>query len=201
MMKICLVSVLAAFAAILAGCGSTKPALGATAPGRFDGLVLNPRHTAPPIVLRDYTGHTVSLRADRGRAVFLTFLYVHCPDVCPLMAAALARAQSQLGDMAGRVRILAVSVDPKGDTPESVRRFLAARDAIGRVDYLIGTRRQLAPIWHAYGIATSVHGNAVSNGHTAVVFGITPQGKIVVVYPSNFTPPQIVHDVPLLLRG
>jgi hypothetical protein len=40
----------------------------------------------------------------------------------------------------------------------------------------------------------------VTVGHTAIVYGITATGRMSVVYPSNFTPEQIVHDVPLLAR-
>ena len=40
-----------------------------------------------------------------------------------------------------------------------------------------------------------------AEAHTAIVFGITSSGKIVEVYPSSFTPADIVHDVPLLARG
>jgi hypothetical protein len=38
-------------------------------------------------------------------------------------------------------------------------------------------------------------------GHSAIVYGITASGRIAVVYPSNFTPAQVVHDVPLLARS
>ena len=33
--------------------------------------------------LRNYDGSSFSLAAQRGKAVFVTFLYAHCPDVCP----------------------------------------------------------------------------------------------------------------------
>jgi protein SCO1/2 len=189
----------------LSACGSSaKPrhnTAPTAAPQRFQGIVLTPPKTAPGLALRDYTGQPVSLASLRGHAVFLTFIYTHCPDVCPLIAAGLAAVQRDLGALANRVRIVAVTVDPKGDTPKAVRLFLAARGAVGRMYYLIGSHRQLLPIWHAYGIATNVNGNSVRNGHTSIVFGITPEGKVVVVYPANFTPGEIVHDVPLLLRS
>ena len=43
------------------------------------------------------------------------------------------------------VRAVAVSGDPAEDTPASVRRFLAARRAEGRLDYLLGEERSCAP--------------------------------------------------------
>src|SRR5438874_1410408 len=34
--------------------------------------------------------------------------------------------------------------------------------------------------------------------HSALIYGISGSGKITTVYPSNFKPSEIVHDVPLL---
>ena len=44
---------------------------------------------APAFTLDDQFGKRVSLADYRGKAVLLTFLYVECPDVCPLITAAL----------------------------------------------------------------------------------------------------------------
>ena len=58
----------------------------------------------------------------------LAFIYTHCPDVCPLIVAKLHNALLRLGSQAAKVQVVAVSVDPKGDTPETVKAFLAARE-------------------------------------------------------------------------
>jgi cytochrome oxidase Cu insertion factor (SCO1/SenC/PrrC family) len=34
--------------------------------------------------------------------------------------------------------------------------------------------------------------------HSALVYGISGSGKITTLYPSNFKPQQIAHDVPIL---
>jgi protein SCO1/2 len=71
--------------------------------------------------------------------VLLTFSYDHCPDVCPLIIAKLHNALLKLGPQARRLQIVAVSVDPKGDTPASIRAFLSAHEMTGRMEYLIGS--------------------------------------------------------------
>jgi protein SCO1/2 len=121
--------------------------------------------------------------------------------VCPLIVAGLAAAQRQLPRAARRAAMLAVTVDPRRDTPTAIRTFLGARDATGRVDYLLGTHAQLMRIWKAWGVAVQLGSGRVTNGHSAVIYGITASGRMAVVYPSNFTPAQIVHDVPLLARS
>lgn len=188
-------------AALLSACGSSSPPNpNAIHPG-FQGLIIRPQKPAPPLALRNYTGQPINLHSFRGRAALVTFVYTRCPDVCPLIVSNLAAAQRQLGSEAGRLQIIAVTVDPKRDTPSAVKTFLSARRAAGRMDYLIGSRKQLLPIWNAWGIAVTVNKYEATEAHTALVFGITPSGKIAVVYPSNFTSAQIVHDVPLLAHS
>ncbi len=194
-------------AGVLGGCGSSGVATGDTTGNGgvvgtgFQGLVIKPQKAAPALALRNYTGAPVNLDSYRGKAVLVTFVYTHCPDVCPLIVSNLAAAQRQLGARASHVQIIAVTVDPKNDTAGAVRKFLVERGAAGRMDYLIGTRRQLAPVWKAWGVAVTVNKYEDTEAHSALVFGVNPQGKIAVVYSSAFTPAQIVHDVPLIERG
>jgi protein SCO1/2 len=189
------------FGAVVGGCGSHSGASGTTAGSTFAGLVVGQPKPAPVLALRNYNGQPVNLTAFRGKAVLVTFVYTHCPDVCPLIVTNLAAAQRELASEASKLQIIAVTVDPKNDTPGAVRRFLAERGATGRMDYLIGSLKQLLPVWRAWGIAVTVNKYEQPEGHTAVVFGITPSGKIAVAYPSNFSPADIVHDVPLLAHS
>jgi protein SCO1/2 len=191
----------------LGGCGGSGAA---TAPGTgpgtgtgtgLQGLVLRPAKAAPALALRNYTGAPVRLSSLRGRAVFVTFVYTHCPDVCPLIVASLASAQRQLARRASEVRILAVTVDPRRDTPTAIRAFLSARDAIGRMDYLIGSPAQLTRVWKRWDVAVTEGAKRVTAGHSSVIYGITGTGRMAVVYPSNVTPAQIEHDALLLARS
>jgi protein SCO1/2 len=189
------------FGAVVVGCGSSSRASGTTSASAFEGLTLDPPRPTPALALRDYNGHAADLAALRGNVVLVTFVYTHCPDVCPLIVSNLAAARRELSSEARDLQIIAVTVDPKRDTPNAVKQFLAARRAANAMDYLIGSRKQLLPVWKAWGIAVSTNKYEQTEGHTAVVFGITPSGKIAVAYPSSFTPAEIVHDVPLLARN
>jgi protein SCO1/2 len=199
-----LLGVLLGASLAVAACGSSsssRPTADAVHPG-LQGLILRPQKPAAPLALRNYTGAFVNLASFRGRAVLVTFLYTHCPNWCPLIAANLAAAQRQLSpSQARQVQIIAVTVDPKRDTPSAIRAFLAARDAGGRMDYLIGGPKQLARVWKAWDVGVVVDKNKLTTGHSDIVYGVTAAGRLAVVYPPNFTPAQIVHDVPLLARG
>lgn len=171
------------------------------APPRFDGPAIKGPRRPPDFALVDQNGQRVELYALEGKVVLLTFLYTRCIDVCPLTAARLNGALRLLGRARSRVRVLAVSVDPKGDTPSSVRAFVRGHGLLAQFHYLTGTRRTLAPIWRAYGVqSTAQAGGHVD--HTLYTLLLDRAGRGRVLYDSTASSPSIAHDVRLLLgRG
>lgn len=169
----------------------------------FAGETLSPRAPAPSLGgLRNYLGEPVGLNSYRGKAVFVTFLYTHCPDVCPLMTAELHNTLERLGpERSKQLQIVAVSVDPHGDTRQAVARFVDEHGMRGRMKYLIGNVHELARVWEAWNVGSepdSVNPEFVA--HSALIYGIGASGRLTTIYPSNFKPSQIVHDLPKLLE-
>jgi protein SCO1 len=190
----------------LAACGGSHPAAQETQqnadaraiPASYNGPTMASPAPEPPLTGRDYLGQPVDLAADRGHAVLVTFLYTHCHDTCPLITAELHAVLGQLGPKASMVRIVAVSIDPGGDTPAPVAAFLARHEMTGKMKYLIGSRRTLEPLWRAWGITASDPTIDDKVSHTSLVYGITASGLVTVVYPANFNPSDVAHDVPIL---
>ncbi len=199
-----LVVIGAATAVLALGNGSSSPKLPGNAKkaspaNGFAGATLTPIKQAPPISLDNYLGKHVTLAQYRGKAVFVTFLYVHCPDVCPAIASALRVVRKDLGPENSKVRMIAVSVDPHGDKPSSVARFLAQRGMTGKIQYLVGSAGQLAPVWKKWNVGSRQDSsNPELVAHTALVYGVSGSGKLMTIYPANFKPRDIVHDVPKL---
>lgn len=210
-----LAGIVCAAAAVLAGgCGSssktsstaasTLSTTSSTSQTTTAGLkaagVLSPVQAAPPLSLRNYLGQRVNIASYRGKAVLVTFIYTHCPDVCPLITSNLRVAQNLMGaTTAKKMQVIAVSVDPRGDTPKTVATFLAAHEMTGRMQYLIGSARELAAVWKAWGVGSerdAEHPELVE--HSGLVYGITGSGKRLTIYAANFKPADIAHDVPLL---
>lgn len=161
--------------------------------------LLTPVTQAPPLALHNYNGETVNIDSYRGRAVLVTFLYTHCPDVCPLITSQLRVAQNQLGANASKAEIIAVSVDPKGDTRQSVERFLQAHEMSGRMKYLVGSPKELAAAWHAWGVGSERDTqNPELVNHSGLIYGVTGSGKRATIYAASFTPAEVAHDVPVL---
>ncbi len=179
------------------GAGAKKSAQGQ----RLDAAaVLTPVREAPPLRLKNYLGQPVNLASYRGKAVLVTFLYTNCPDVCPLITSNLRVAQNLMGAAtAAKAQIIAVSVDPKGDTPKAVATFLARHEMTGRMQYLVGTARELAKVWKEWGVGSERDANQPQFvNHSGLIYGITATGKRLSVYAADFQPSEIAHDVPLL---
>jgi protein SCO1/2 len=194
-------SLLAALLAVAAiGCGGSD-STSTTAKPSFDGAVARKPSPPPPLPLRNYDGTALDTAALHGKATLVLFIYTHCPDICPLMVSHLHAAQDELGPKAKEMQIIAVSVDPKGDTPKTVKAFLKVHQMTGRMKYLIGSRPQLERVWQDWNIVS--HSDPKSKNpdlveHSAEIYGISGSGKITTLYAANFKPSQIVHDVPLL---
>jgi protein SCO1 len=161
---------------------------------------LNPPSPAPPIELRNYLGQEVDLSQYRGKALLVTFLYTNCPDVCPLITSNLRVAQNLMGPKtAAKAQIVAVSVDPKGDTPKAVASFLKHHEMTGRMQYLVGDAHELAKVWQAWGVGSERDAQQPQFiNHSGLIYGVTASGKRTTVYSASFRPATIAHDVPLL---
>ncbi len=185
----------------IGGAGGGKARSAALAANFDAAAVLSPATQAPALKLRNYLGQPVNIASYRGKAVLVTFLYTNCPDVCPLIASNLRVALNLLGPAkAAKVQVIAVSVDPRGDTPKAVAAFLARHGMTGRMQYLIGSSKELAPVWKAWGVGSERDAQQPQLvNHSGLVYGVTGSGKRLTLYASSFQPSEIAHDVPLLV--
>jgi protein SCO1/2 len=168
--------------------------------GRFAGGELSPPKPVPDFTLTDQSGQQVSMDDQRGKLVLLTFLYTHCPDVCPLITQNLNQALQMLGPQRDDVRVLAVSVDPEGDTPKAVDAYAKAHHLLPEFHYLIGSRPELTEVWKAYDVA-AVAGDPERVDHTAYTMLVDASGDGRVIYDSQVRAKDVVHDARVLLQS
>jgi protein SCO1/2 len=193
-------------ATIAANAGDDEPAavveevdaLGVEGPrSPFKGAV---RPKAPPgdFALRDQEGELVRLDDLRGRVVVLSPTYSSCEESCPVAAQQIRGALDDLEPSErDRIRAFALSVDPANDTPDSAQRFLLARRLSGYLDYLLGTRRELEPVWREYGFAPQTE----EREHNSYVVLLDANGRQRVGFPTSYlTPESLAHDLRLLVR-
>lgn len=125
----------------------------------------------PPLqfTLTSESGDTVQADDFAGSINLLFFGYTHCPDVCP---ATLGRLRQALGELpppvAGHIRVLFVSVDPRRDSPQQLRNYT---DFFGdNVIGLTGDREQLDQLTRRYR-TTYGYGEADAHGNYDVSHG------------------------------
>lgn len=160
----------------------------------FEGSTLPEGLRAPDFKLRNQDGETVSMRSLRGRPVVVTFLYTTCQDSCPIQAQTVRGALDELGH---DVPALAIAVDPPRDTPERARAFLSKQRATGRIDFVLGSRAELQPLWRDFAIRPQ----SVTEEHQARFTLVDPRGFQRVGYPgAEATPERLAHDLRLLER-
>ena len=169
--------------------------------GQWAGAALGEPRAVPPFLLTDQDGNRIGPQSFPGKAVLITFLYVHCPDVCPLIASNLNIALQGLDPAQRRdVRVLAVSVDPKGDTPKSVEKFVRERTLVPEFRYLIGGADELTKVWRKYDVQ-AVRKDPEEVDHVAYTLLVDPAGKGIVIYDAGVQAKDVLHDLRQVLAS
>jgi protein SCO1/2 len=153
----------------------------------------------PSFSLADARGGSVSSAQLTGHPYVLTFLYVHCVDVCPLIGSEIHDALTKLGPRASGLNVVAVSVDPTGDTRAAVNGWLAVHHEPANFHYLIGSERRLAPVWKTFFVSPQTPGDPHST-HTAVIWLINRRGRVAALVPAGapIDTSHLAHDLGVL---
>ncbi len=214
-----LLSAAVALGLLLAGCGSsTSGGAGASAgsggssggtsgpDGRFRlGTRLPPalaNRPAPTIKLTDAAGGTLDTASLVGTPYLVTFLYTNCPDVCPLIGEEIHQALQQIGTAdTRRLRVVAVSVDPRHDNAAAVKAWLKRHQEPPEFHYLIGSEAQLKPVWKEWFAQPQIEGDPESS-HSAVIWLVDRQGRLATNVSAGvaFDPSDLAADLRTLVN-
>lgn len=116
----------AAAAFALAACGQET----ATSPVPPEGVIELSDAFSGAFELVDKNETPVSDADFRGKVMLIYFGFTHCPDVCPGDIGVMSAALNELGDSAGDVAPVFISVDPERDTPAALRDYFAFDERI-----------------------------------------------------------------------
>ena len=142
--------------------------------------------------LTDHKNRVFDLASLKGKWSFLFFGFTHCPDVCPMTLAVLARARDSIAKHtagAEDIQFVFISVDPNRDTVSKLGQYVDYFDTtfLG----VTGDNAQIGSLAGQLGAAYQVE---IKPGlenypvyHSAAVFLLDPRAR----YHAVFTPP---HD-------
>src|SRR5262245_33656090 len=101
----------------------------------------------PEFALTNQDGERISSASLKGHPVVFAFIYSTCRDTCPAQVQTIKGALDDVDNP--QVKVIGISVDPANDTRKRAQSFLLKQGMTGRMEFLLGTREQLQPVWTA----------------------------------------------------
>ncbi|MDE1153507.1 MAG: SCO family protein [Micavibrio sp.] len=145
------------------------------------------RHVSPNIglyvpgtfSLTDTEGRIVTEKSFPGKFLLVFFGFTHCPDICPVTLDKMRSAMDKLGDLAGKVQPIFITIDPVRDTPEALKAY-SSHYAKGLVA-LTGTDSQIADAEQSYKVVAEkapLAGDDYTFDHSAYVYLMSPENRL-----------------------
>ena len=189
------IAVLAAVAGVYVARMVTQPAVASLE----SGTVLPQPRILSEFSLTDTRGADTSPRELRGHPTLVFFGFTHCPDVCPTTLALLTSVQKQLAlqdKKLAALKVALISVDPERDTPEQMGKYIASfgGDLIG----LTGSAPEIVKTTRSFGVAfarVDLPGDSYTMDHSATVFVLDSQARIVAVFTPPLSAAALTRDV------
>ena len=149
-----------------------------------------------PFHLVDQDGRAVSDQDFRGKPLLVFFGYTHCPDVCPTTLFDVSEVMRRLGPEADRAAALFITVDPRRDTPATLKDYLSSFDP--HLRGLTGSTDATAAVAKAYRVyykKVPTEGDDYTMDHTAIVYLMDKDGHFVAPFSLRRTPEAAADDL------
>lgn len=153
------------------------------------------------VSVTDATGQPFELKASRDEVLVVYFGYTQCPDICPTTLVAVKNAKKKIGNLAKRVDIAMITVDPKRDTADILPKYLSS--FTDKFHALIpATTSELRNAEQAFDATSSV---TEVDGKVEVVHGgscyiVDSTGRVLVEWPFGMDAESMAHDLTVLLQ-
>ncbi|MFK7816985.1 MAG: SCO family protein [Gammaproteobacteria bacterium] len=127
------------------------------------------------------------------------FGFTNCPDVCPLTLNTLDQVTSELEGFSAIPRSIFISVDPKRDQPENLKKYVEHfnQDMIG----LMGSKEQIDNLTQSIGAIYAIGDESKDNylvDHSAHIFVTAPNGKMIALFSTPHDAKVIANDFKII---
>lgn len=150
-------------------------------------------------MLEGPSGRAISDEAFLGKWLLVYFGYTSCPDYCPTSLAKMAAVLELLGEKAGSVAPLFITVDPERDTREVLDGYTPAFDE--RIVALRGPKAFIDAVAKAYGAeyriapGSSDEPQYYTVDHSTWIAFVDPSGQLVTRFPHGMEAATMAKEV------
>lgn len=146
--------------------------------------------------LTDHEGNEVGPDTLIGRPTMVFFGFTYCPDVCPTTLSDISGWLDEMGEDAGRLNVIFITVDPERDTVEAMAEYVgyfhpSIRGWTGQEEQIA----RAADGFRATYKKVQTEGGGYTMNHTASVFLFDAEGQFVTMIdyhePREFAVPKI----------
>jgi len=155
-----------------------------------------------PFRLETDAGKIVTASDFRGKYMLVYFGYTFCPDICPTALNAMTTALQSLGTKTKDLTPVFITLDPRRDTPQVMRRYTAALSPtlIG----LTGTPAEIAKVAREYRVYYAMHATGprpddYSLDHSSVIYLMGPDGRFIAPIEAGQSPAEMAADIRRLM--
>ena len=155
--------------------------------------------TVPDFTLVNQNGEKTSLSDFKNKGVVLSFLYTSCPypSKCPMIGrklSSLAELTQKVGS-GDELQVVAITLDPKNDTPEALKAYAQGFDESHRNwMFLTGSEQDVAKIAGGLGVVYWDQDGVIQHNMKTVY--IDPQRRIQIVKSgSDWRPGEFAAEI------
>ncbi len=176
---------------------------GCTQPPTFKSTDISGSDWGKDFALTDPQGQARRLADFKGKAVVVFFGYTQCPDVCPTTLLSMREVLNRLGNDAGRVQVVFVTLDPARDTPQVLGEYVTAfhPSFVG----LRGDEATTAAVARDFKVFYAKQAGSTAGtyslDHSTGSYAYDPEGRLRLLIRHGETPDNVASDLRLLLAG
>ena len=138
-----------------------------------------------------------------NKIVVLAFAYTTCPDICPLITAAMKQVQTELNQAARTsVYFITITTDPEVDNPKVLAAYAKRYGAdLSNWAFLTGEETALRQVWQNFGVRVIRKKRGLVD-HTSLTAVVDRSTMRFAYYGTSPDPRSVVQDIrSLLARG
>ena len=152
--------------------------------------------------LTDQASRPFKFQSLSGKVAIVAFAYTTCPDVCPLITAAMCQTQEGLTkDERALAYFVTITTDPEIDTPQVMAAY-AKRYGVDTTTwaFLTGDEAVLKKIWKNFGVGVQRKARGLID-HTTLTAVVDRSGTMRVAYIGTSPDPKaILQDLRKFLQ-